>query len=342
MDKQRLLILGLPAGKKQDSALSTTSLLAHLFQKNGYKVIVHSDKSSQILWKNKLTSTINRLSNQFDIAIIESQGRDDFLMEDVASGLFQTHGKRVILNFQERDLQKLPITRTSRFEKVISRADRLIVPSTSMADAIANMGYPAIVIPKSLDLSKYPFRLRKRIRPRLLWLSPFSADSNPEMAIQVLARLKDLITDSELVMSGQDDGLLRKSQALAQELNVIDRVYFHDEFSHDDLVMESKKADILIHTSRIPEVAMYLLKGCALGMPIVACNTGGVSNILNDRETAILVEPPSIQEMVQAILEIIRDPDVAFHLSQNGRILAEVSDENRVLELWEEQFQAII
>jgi L-malate glycosyltransferase len=185
-----------------------------------------------------------------------------------------------------------------------------------------------------LNLSDYPYRMRKRVRPRILWMRAFHENYNPEMAIRVLARLEELVPDAELVMAGQDKGLLPKMRKLAQELGIGKRIFFPGVMDKDAKQLESNKSDIFINTSRIDNAPVSILEAFAFGMPVVSTNVGGISVFLKDRENAILVDSNSIEDMVQAILEIIRDPQIASHLSQNGRILAEASDWNRLEKSW--------
>jgi len=46
-----------------------------------------------------------------------------------------------------------------------------------------------MVIPNSIDISKYPFRLWKQPLPKLLWVRAFNRQYNPFMAADVLANL---------------------------------------------------------------------------------------------------------------------------------------------------------
>lgn len=341
MNNARLLILGCAVGEREYSTPVNNTHLGQLFLKYGYEVIISHTRLPGIFLVLDQFIAIHQYKNQYEIAIIESQGWNNFLLERISSRLCKAQGKQVILNLHQSAYQELTRKGSSGLKQVLREVDKLVVNSDSMSAALANLGIHTVIIPPPLDLSQYPFRLRKRIRPRLLWLGSFDRESNPELAIRVLAKLKEMVTDAELVMAGRDGGLLRKMQALAGELNIKDSVYFHDAFKHADLVIESKKADIFIHTSLTADPGASLLEACAFGMPIIVANAGGVTNYLNDRTSAILVKPNSIQDMVQAVLEIIRDPVVASRLSENGRIFAESSDEKRILEVWKHQFQDV-
>lgn len=342
MNNARLLILGYAAVEKKYSPPISNTHLGQLFRKYGYEVIFSHPRLAGVFIVLDQFIAIHQFKNQYEIAIIDSQGWKGFMMERYSIRLLKAQGKKVILNLNQRTLQELTQKRSSSLMQILREVDKLVVTSESMSAALANLGIHSVVIPPPLDLSQYPFRLRKRIRPRLLWLGSFDRESNPELAIRVLAKLKEMVTDSELVMAGRDGGLLKKMQALAVELNIKDSVYFHDAFNHADLVIESKKADIFIHTRLTADPSASLLEACAFGMPIIIANAGGVANHLNDRTSAILVRSNSIQEIVQAVLEIIRDPDVATRLSENGRIFAELSDEKCILEVWVHQFQDVL
>ena len=86
--------------------------------------------------------------------------------------------------------------------RVLSRADVLVAPSAYLVRALAPYQFHVQLIPNVINLSKYPYRLRQVIQPRLLWMRSFHSIYNPLMAIRVLEKLKKEFPGACLVMGG--------------------------------------------------------------------------------------------------------------------------------------------
>ena len=58
---------------------------------------------------------------------------------------------------------------------------------------------PVVLIPNSIDLYKYKFKIREHPEPTLLWVRAFSKIYNPKMAVDVLAELLKTYPDAMLM-----------------------------------------------------------------------------------------------------------------------------------------------
>ena len=81
-----------------------------------------------------------------------------------------------------------------------------------------------------------------------------------------------------------------------------------------------------------------LMEACAMGLPIVSTAVGGLPDLMADRQTALLVADNDDEGVVQAVEQLLADPDLTERLSRNGRRLAERSSWNQVRPQWEEIF----
>lgn len=336
MNKPVILIIGPLVGKNPGYNPTLGEILAKALSESGYDVITSSTKKNRFLRLFDICFTILRESSRFDCAIIQMYGRNSFIVEDIASWMCKKEGKKIILHLHGGSLPDFFGKHPRWSRRVLKRANNLVVPSPYLLKALVSMGHHPVIISNPLELDKYPFRLRKRVRPRLLWMRAFHENYNPEMAIRVLARLKELISDAELVMAGQDKGLLDKMQRLAHELHVEKSIFFPGVMNMDAKILEANKSDIFINTSRIDNAPVSVLEACAFGMPVVTTDVGGIPQFIKNGETGLLVDSNNVEAMVQSILAIVRDPDIAARLSQNGRRFAEASGWQNLEKLWQD------
>lgn len=68
-------------------------------------------------------------------------------------------------------------------------------------------------------------------------------------------------------------------------------------------------------------LGMATIEAMASRVPVVASRVGGIPEIVRDRETGLLVEPGSAQQLAEAILEILVYPEWGEKLSEAGSAL---------------------
>ncbi len=89
-----------------------------------------------------------------------------------------------------------------------------------------------------------------------------------------------------------------------------------------NLVDSIVDADIFVHPSYIENSPNSVCEAQVLGIPIVACNVGGVSSIIRHEKTGVLVPANDIFMMASRIKEICECKSFAENLGRNARIEA--------------------
>lgn len=100
-----------------------------------------------------------------------------------------------------------------------------------------------------------------------------------------------------------------------------------------------KTADLLVHTARQEPFGRVLLEAAAFGLPILATNVGGTSEMLRDEIEAALIPPSDIQAIQQTICRLIANPRLRQTLATNAkrRILDRFSisqSATQLMDLW--------
>jgi glycosyltransferase involved in cell wall biosynthesis len=74
--------------------------------------------------------------------------------------------------------------------------------------------------------------------------------------------------------------------------------------------------DIQVHASTYDSLPNALIEGMSLAKPIVATTVGGVPDMLQDTESALLVPPGDGRALATALLRVLQEPGLAARLGQ--------------------------
>jgi len=334
-----LCFVGPMVGSNPGHVVTQGEIISGYFRQLGYPVVRASSHPNRYFRLLDIIVTIIRWRKQVDILVIHIFSGPSFVVEDIASLLGKFFGLPIIMFLHGGAMPQFMKRYPDWTRRVFSRAKVIVAPSRYLAKAVEPYGFKAQVIPNVIDLASYPYRHRERVRPRLFWMRSFHEVWNPLMAVRVLARLRERVRDATLVMGGQDKGLQIEAQNLAERLGVGDAVRFPGFLNMEGKVREAEQADIFINTNRIDNMPVAVIEACAMGLPVVTTDVGGIPDLLTDGQTALLVPDNDDERMVEAILTLIDNPDLAGRLSAKGRNLAEQSSWDQVRLRWEELFE---
>jgi glycosyltransferase involved in cell wall biosynthesis len=226
--------------------------------------------------------------------------------------------------------------------RVLARADALVSPSRYLQRAVAAHGFQCELIPNVIDTSQYDYRHRQSAQPRLFWMRAFHPLWNPLMALRVLHRVREQEPRATLVMAGTDKGMLEEVRQAAAAMNLADAVTFPGFLNAADKRNYGNSADIFITTNRIDNMPVAVVEACAMGLPVVSTDVGGIPDLLEHGRTGLLTPDDDDQAMAAAVLRITRDPDLCGRLSRNGRDLAIESTWPAVRPRWESLFDRVL
>ncbi len=209
-----------------------------------------------------------------------------------------------------------------------------IAPSNYLFNAFSKAGFKNIkYVPNTIQVDNYTFKSRKNIEPKLLWVRSFDKIYNPIMAVRVLVKLKKIYPNATLCMVGPDkDGSLQKTKAFAIKQNV--EVIFTGKLSKQDWAKLSQDHDIFINTTHFDNTPISVIEAMALGLPVVSTNVGGIPFLLENNDTALLVNDNDAKEMVSSIKTLIENNENTQKIIKNARQLSETFDWKHVKLLW--------
>lgn len=338
----QVCFVGPMVGRNSGYVTTQGEVLADQFASAGYPTISVSASPNRYFRLFDIVATLIRRSKDVQIQCLQVFGGPSFIVEDMASWLGRRLRQRIVMVLRGGAMPEFMARYPTWTRRVLRRADIIVTPSAFLARAVGRLGLVACVIPNTLDLKRYPFRHRKQLSARLLWMRSFHPIYNPELAVRVLARVREAVPKASLVIAGQNKGTENDVKQLAYELGVADATHFPGYLDLPAKLQHGNSADIFLNTNHVDNVPVSVIEACAMGLPVVATNVGGIPDLLQDGETALLVPSGDDQAMAAGVIRLLQDPDLAGRLSANGRRLAENFSWEQVRPQWEKLFGEVM
>lgn len=153
---------------------------------------------------------------------------------------------------------------------------------------------------------------------KILFAGRLDENKKPQRFVRLAAILTRKFPQESLQFLIAGDGALRaKLENLAREFELSpDRLQFLGVCTKMSEIYE--QADLLVSTSEREGTPNVLLEAMAHGLPIVATNVGGTSEIL-DETRGILIQPNDEAELTNAVVRLIVNRDLRIAFGAAGR-----------------------
>lgn len=226
---------------------------------------------------------------------------------------------------------------------------RVVAISSATAGVLRELapGVQVDVIPYSLPIPELPPRARPRGGPfRILFVGRLVERKGVDVLLRALAA-RDSARPAELVVCG--DGPERaRLESLAAELGVADVVTFAGRVSDERLRDEYANADVFVLPAVVDArgdsegLGVVLLEAMSADVPVIASAAGGITDIVEDGVSGLLV-PPGDAAALAAALDALADDDArATELGRAGhRRLDERFSWSAIVPRWLELYGAV-
>ncbi|WPR77797.1 glycosyltransferase family 4 protein [Algoriphagus sp. NG3] len=219
---------------------------------------------------------------------------------------------------------------------VFDKAYRIISPSGFLREVFREKGFKGVsIFPNFINIEKYPFKRRDRLRPKILWVRSFHEIYNPQRALLVLLRVLKFYPEAELCMVGPDkDGSLEKVKAEASTLGIADQVKFTGGLSKEEWIMLSENYDIFLNTTDYDNTPVSVMEAMALGMCVISTKVGGIPYLFEDGVEGFMVDLEIDERFSDYVLKLLASPELSKSISINARMKSESWDWEIVKKLW--------
>lgn len=324
------------------SFTASAELADHLRALN-FQVICASSARNRMLRLADMVSTCILRRSEFQAANVAVFSGNAFLWAEITTLLLSWLRKPVVLTLHGGSLPEFASRNPRRFQRVLKHAAAVTAPSEYLKDQLKPYYQGIQIIPNGLDISAYPFRSREKATPRLIWLRAFHEMYNPMLVVPIIANIQQDFPDVRISVIGPvKDHSREKTIQAAKALSVTDRMTIIPGVPKTSVPTYLNSADIFLNTTSVDNQPVSVLEAMACGLCVVSTNVGGLPYLIRSGVEGILCPPDDDQAMADAVRRILRDPQLASHLSSNARVRAETHDWHTVLEKWEKLFASII
>lgn len=136
--------------------------------------------------------------------------------------------------------------------------------------------------------------------------------------ISAMKKVTQAIPDVQLLSIG--DGKIRKDlEAQAEKFGIKERAHFIPQVA--DTSEPLSVMDIFVMPSLQEGLGLSIMEAMLAGVPVAAAAAGGITTLVRDNQTGILVKPADAHNLALAIIELLKNKEKARRLSSSARDL---------------------
>jgi glycosyltransferase involved in cell wall biosynthesis len=155
-----------------------------------------------------------------------------------------------------------------------------------------------------LEHAREEYELPERF---ILFVGHLYPQKNFATLARAFARLREAIPH-RLVVAGRPRYKFEGDLGLIRDLGISDRVDFLYYVPNDDLPLIYNLADCFVYPSLYESFGLAQLEAMACGCPVIGANAGAIPEVTGG--TALLFDPHSPEDLAQAILKVVTEPEV--------------------------------
>jgi len=302
-------------------------------EKDNYRVIKYSHQSNQFLRLLHMCYGVIKHSRSYSHILIDTFSTKSFYYAFATSQVSRLLGKKYIPILRGGDLPTR-IRKSPRLSKMIfNHSYKNVAPSNYLKTAFEKQGYIVDYIPNILEIDRYKYKTREKLKPKLLWVRAFKHLYNPILAIEVLLLLKEKYPKATLCMIGPaKDDSFEQVKDKVKTIGLENDVEFTGVLSKEDWHKKAEDCDIFINTTNFDNTPVSVMEAMALGLPVVSTDVGGMPFLIESGIDGILVEKENAEVMSNEISKLIKNNNVG--ISKKAREKAESFAWKNVKKKW--------
>lgn len=152
-------------------------------------------------------------------------------------------------------------------------------------------------------------------------LGRFDKGKGQHILLRAIPAIVKKFPNTLFVLAGEEtageNGFKKELHELCRTLAIEKYVLFLPFTEHVPKFMAA--LDLFIMPSFAETFGLVLIEAMAMGLPVIATNSGGVTDLVNHQQTGLLIEPGNVEQVSAAIQTILADAQLAQALGSEAR-----------------------
>jgi len=233
------------------------------------------------------------------------------------------HGNAIIEASYKRGLAKIwgAIISGTLMKYAIRNLGTTIVCSQHMKENFARLNKTRVfVIPNGIDLPMYQPSKEKRGDQRfsyVLYMGGYSKVKGVDLLIRSLPLVYRRTGPIPVYIAGPDTENKELIRLVRQE-GVEQSVKLLGFVTEERKVTLLQQAGLIVVPSRYESFGIVILEAMACGIPVVASRSGGIVELIQDRESGLLFDAENVTQLADCIATMIQNPKLRELYAHKG------------------------
>ena len=293
-------------------------------------------------YRKRLEETLKEIRPDI---VLTTCGRDmDFLtkLQDGSKKIGESHiAKQYCRNFHLMEARGGLYKIVARYwrrklEKAIAQLDGFVVLTQHDADSWAHIK-KATIIPNPLPF--IPQAYSNCLSKKIISVGRYAEQKGYDLLIEVWSKIARKYPDWEINVygHGEQEEML---QGLIETFHVTDSFKLNPPSKN--IKEKYVESSIYVMSSRFEGFGLVLIEALACGLPCISFNCPhGPADIIKNGENGILVGNSNIEELANAIENLINDEEKRIKMGQQAQKIVQKYSPDNIMKMWVELFNKI-
>lgn len=201
--------------------------------------------------------------------------------------------------------------------RTIQNADFCAPPSEISASLISKFTeVPCQGIHNGVPQEFLKYSWKKKADGPIVFFGRLEHDKGVDVLLNALKNIEHHVQQS-LMIIGKGAGK-QEYEVSVSDLDLQDRVEFLDWMNHDDLGKLMESCSCVVLPSRKENFSLAVLGAMAVGVPIIATNSGGTEEVLVNHINGRMVGIDSVEDLAEALKDILTNQKKAYEMGENA------------------------
>ena len=272
--------------------------------------------------------------HEFDVVFVDQVSYCIPLLKlSGAKILFYCHFPDKLLSQPGSFLKKLYRMPLDFVEEQTTRLADVIITNSKFTSSIVKEHFPSIkqdlrVLYPTTFLEKSPEKTQKKSERFFLSINRYERKKNLELAVDAFVELRKSVEDPNslklVLVGGYDERVDENIQVFEELSSMVKSEGLNDQIELLRSVNKEKKMELLenclalIYTPHNEHFGIVPLEAMALGKPVIASNSGGPMETIEDNVTGFLCKEDTAQSFADAMRKLVSDSQRAEKMGNAG------------------------